>query len=617
MVMKSSAEQVDVDVITNRSRSVAHMFVDRVAKSPADEAYRFPTENGWESLTWAETDVRVRRIAAGLIGLGVQPQERVAIASSTNLEWVLADLGNMLAAVATTTIYPTSQLADVVHIITDSGSRVVFAEDAGQVAKLREGRDQIPEVTKVVVFNEDTADADGDDWVISLKELERQGERVLAEQPDVIAERIDSLQPDHLATLIYTSGTTGKAKGVRLSHDAWAYESAAIEAVHLLNNTDVQYLWLPLSHVFGKMLLCLPMQIGFPTVVDGRVDKIIDNLPAVRPTWMGAAPRIFEKVYGKINTMMEADGGAKFKLYQWALGVGTQVAKLRANGKEPSGKLAAQYKLADKLVLSKIRGQFGGRIRYFISGSAALNKDVALWFSAIGLPILEGYGLSESSAAACVNRPYLGANQAGTVGWPLPGTEFKLGEDDELLIKGPGVMQGYWNLPEETDSVLIDGWFHTGDIGTISETGHIAITDRKKDLFKTSNGKYVSPGAIEAMFKGVCPYASNLVVEGDGRKFVSALITLDEDAIKAWGAENGMAGADYRTIVTSDACRDMVQGYVDEMNLQLNRWEQIKRFIILPRDLSIEEGEMTPSLKIKRRVVTSKFKNDLDKLYTE
>ena len=379
----------------------------------------------------------------------------------------------------------------------------------------------------------------------------------------------------------------------------------------------MQYLWLPLSHVFGKMLLCLPIQVGFPTVVDGRVDKIIDNLPETQPTWMGAAPRIFEKVYGKINTMMEADGGAKLKLYRWAVEVGTKVANERADGREPSGRLAIEYKLADKIILSKIRARFGGHVRYFISGSAALNKDIALWFSAIGLPILEGYGLSESSAAASVNRPYLGANQVGTVGWPLPGTEFKLGEDDELLVKGPGVMQGYWNLERETAEVLTDGWFHTGDIGEIAESGHIRITDRKKDLFKTSNGKYVSPGAIEAMFKGVCPYASNLVVEGDGRKFVSAIITLDEDAIAEWAEKNGMAGKSYRDVVTSDACREMVQGYVDEMNLRLNRWEQIKRFIILPRDLSVEEGEITPSMKIKRRVVVKKFKDDLDELYTD
>ena len=616
MAMRYTDEKFDRDVIENRHVSVAHMFVDRVKKSPQDEAYRYPDGERWVSMTWSAANTAAREIAAGLVSLGVQQQDRVAIASSSTIGWVLADLGNMLAGAATTTIYPSSQLSDVEYILSDSGSVVVFAEDAAQVEKIARGREHMGDVRAVVQLEGAVTDDHGG-WVMTLDALRQAGRDYLAEHPRVVDERIAAIKPDDLATLIYTSGTTGKAKGVQLVHDCWTYESAAVDAVHLLDRGDVQYLWLPLSHVFGKMLLCLPIQIGFPTAVDGRVDKIIDNLPEVQPTWMGAAPRIFEKVYGKINTMMEAEGGAKLKLYRWAVSVGKQVALTRADGNEPTGKLKAQFKAADALVLSKIRARFGGHVRYFISGSAALNKDVALWFSGIGLPILEGYGLSESSAAASVNRPYLGANQAGTVGWPLPGTQFKLGEDNELLIKGPGVMRGYWNMPEETAAVLQDGWFHTGDIGEIEDTGHIKITDRKKDLFKTSNGKYVAPGVIEALFKGICPYASNLVVEGDGRKFVSALITLDEDAIKEWAKAHDMADASYRDIVTSDACREMVQGYVDELNLQLNRWEQIKRFIILPRDLSIEEGEMTPSLKIKRRVVTRKFKDDLDTLYKD
>lgn len=625
MAMSSSAENYDPAVIERRHRSVAHMFLHRVELTPQDEAFRYADGECWRSLTWAATHERVQHIAAGLMSLGVEAQDRVAIASATSLEWVLADLGVMMAGAATTTIYPTSQLPDVVHILNDSGSQVVFAEDAAQVAKLQQGSEQLADVRSIIMLTgELDAIVDGAEAsassaankVMTLDQLEATGVDYLAEHPNALTERIDGIQPDHLATLIYTSGTTGKAKGVQLTHDCWTYESAAVDAVGILGRADVQYLWLPLSHVFGKMLLCLPIQIGFPTVIDGRVDTIIDNLPTTQPTWMGAAPRIFEKVYGKINTTMEASGGAKLRLYRWAIDIGTRVARERADGREPSGQLAVLHKIADKLILSTIRARFGGHVRFFISGSAALNKDVALWFAAVGMPILEGYGLSESSAAAAVNRPYLGANQAGTVGWPLPGTLFKLGEDGELLIKGPGVMKGYWNLPEETAHVLEDGWFHTGDIGTIADSGHIAITDRKKDLFKTSNGKYVAPGAIEALFKGICPYASNLVVEGDGRTFVSALITLDADAMRTWAEQNSMEEKSYEEVVTSPQCREMVQTYVDEMNLQLNRWEQVKRFIILPRDLSVEEGEITPSLKIKRRVVTRKFKDELDGLYT-
>ncbi|MBB2890909.1 AMP-dependent synthetase/ligase [Flexivirga oryzae] len=609
MTKSLSAEQPDLSVIEGRATSVAHLFVERVAKTPTREAFRYPVGEQWKSITWSQVDERARRIAAGLVSLGVEPEDRVAIASATRLEWALADLGIMLCAAATTTIYPSTTADDVLFITSDSGSVVVFAENEEQVAKLRGGRDVIPSVTKVVQI-----DGAGDgDWVIGLDELEQLGAAYLSENDGALEKRIAQLTPESLATLIYTSGTTGRPKGVRLSHDAWTYEAAAVDSVRILNEDDVQYLWLPLAHVFGKVLLTLPLQIGFPTAIDGRVDKIVENLPIVRPTWMGAAPRIFEKVYGRITTMMAGEGGVKGKLFDWASGNARKVATARGAGGKVSPVLGAQHAIGDKVVLAKIRERFGGRVRFFISGSAALNQDVARWFDAMGMPILEGYGLTETAAASCVNRP--DSNIVGTVGWPVPGTQVKIADDGEVLIKGPGVMQGYRGLDDVTAETLVDGWFHTGDIGELLPTGHLRITDRKKDLFKTSNGKYVAPSLIEATFKGICPYASQFVVEGDGRKFVSALVTLDEEAIVEWGAAHGMPDADYRTIVTSDAAREMVQGYVDELNLGLNRWEQIKKFIILPRDLTVEEGEITPSLKLKRTVVTRKFKEDLDGLY--
>jgi long-chain acyl-CoA synthetase len=333
---------------------------------------------------------------------------------------------------------------------------------------------------------------------------------------------------------------------------------------------------------------------------------------------MGAAPRIFERAYGKITTMIKDEGGVKAKLFHWATGVGKQVGEIRAAGGEPGGLLAAKYRVADKLVLSKIRDRFGGRVRFFISGSAALNQDVARWFDAMGLLILEGYGLTETSAASFVNRPAPGGYKFGSVGWPLPGTEVRIAEDGEILLRGPGVTAGYHQLADQTaESLSEDGWFATGDIGEVDDNGFLTITDRKKDLFKTSGGKYVAPSQIESMFKGICPYASQLIVEGDGRKFVSALITLDPDVITGWAAQNGMAGDSYSQIVTSDACREMVQGYVDQLNSQLNRWEQIKQFHILDHDLSVEEGDLTPSMKLKRKVVTAKYKDELDKFYVE
>jgi long-chain acyl-CoA synthetase len=361
------------------------------------------------------------------------------------------------------------------------------------------------------------------------------------------------------------------------------------------------------------VLLAVQLQIGFATAIDGRVDKIVENAAVVQPTFMAAAPRVFEKAHARIVTTMEAEGGVKARLFHWAFGIGEQVSKLRQQGKEPSGVLAAQYAVADRLVLSKIRARFGGRIRFFVSGSAALDKHLAEWFHAAGLLILEGYGLSETAAGSTLNRP--DQYRLGSVGPIFPAAEFKIAEDGEILIKGPGVMSGYHNLPEQTAEVIdADGWFHTGDIGHF-EDEFLFITDRKKDLFKTSGGKYVAPQVIEGRFKMICPYASQFLVHGNQRNFVSALVTLDPEAIQDWAGANGLGGRPYAEIVTSEAAHQMVQGYVDQLNAGLNRWETIKKFTILERDLTVESGEMTPSLKLKRKHVETTYGDLLDKMY--
>ena len=609
-------EPVDQSVLENRAQSVGHLFRDRVAATPDRAAFMHavvrPEGDEWLTVTWAELDVVVREVGAGLVALGVEAEDRVAIASGTRYEWALADLAIMVSGGATTTIYPTTIAEDVAFILADSGAKVVFAENAEQLDKLRSIRGQIPGVTRVVVFD---GQSDDDAWTLSLDDVRQLGREYLAGDPGAIDARIDRIQPDQLATIIYTSGTTGRPKGVRLNHGAWTYEAAATESINILAEDDLQYLWLPLAHVFGKVLLTLPLQIGFTTAIDGRIDKIVDNLAVVRPTFMGAAPRIFEKAYGRIQTMMAGEGGLKHKLFVWAGGVGREVSELREQGKNPSGMLARKYAISDKLIGTKIRDRFGGRIRFFISGSAALNQDVARWFDAMGMQIAEGYGLTETSAASFVNRTK--AYRYGSVGWALPGTEVRIAEDGEVLLRGPGVMEGYHNNPDATAEALdADGWLHTGDIGEQDDRGFLRITDRKKDLFKTSGGKYVAPSMIESTFKGLCPYASQLVVYGADRNFVSALITLDPDAIQGWAAQHGMAGASYAEIVTSDACREMVQGYVDQLNAGLNRWETIKKFTILESDLTVEAGELTPSLKLKRKVVAERYKDVLDAHYT-
>ena len=609
-------EKYDPKLLSDRVPSVGHLFRDRVTKTPDAKAFMYAVvkEGGdeWVDVTWAQVKETVYGLAAGLISLGVEAEDRCAIASGTRYEWALADLANMCAGAATTTIYPTTIADDVAYIISDSGSVVVFAEDQAQLEKLRSLKDQIPHVKKVVMLD---ASADGsDEWVINLADLEALGRELLSQDDGAVDARIDALTAESLATIIYTSGTTGRPKGVRLRHDAWTYVGAAVDAIDIITPDDLQYLWLPLAHVFGKMFLTLPLQIGFPTAIDGRVDKIVDNVAVVRPTFMGAAPRIFEKAYAKIQMMMEAEGGVKLKLFRWAEGVSHEVAELRGQGKEASGLLKVKHGLADKLVVSKIRDRFGGRVRFFISGSAALNQDICRWFDAMGMLIAEGYGLTESSAASFVNR--LGAYQHGTVGWPLPGTEIRIAEDGEVLMRSPGILEGYHNKPDATaEAIDADGWFHTGDIGEIDERGFLRITDRKKDLFKTSNGKYVAPSIIESHFKGICPYVAQLVVYGADRNFVSALVTLDPEAIQGWADQNGLGDKSYGEIVTSPQAREMVQGYIDELNGGLNRWEQIKRFTILDKDLTIEDGEITPSMKLKRKVVSEKYKDLLEAHY--
>lgn len=608
--LHKSQERVDLGKIANRPTSVPKMFLNRVAATPAAEAFRYPANGGWTSVTWKQIGDQVELLAAGLISLGIQPEERVALASGTRYEWVVADFAILAAGAATTTVYPTTHAEDVAFIVANSGSKIVIAEDQKQVDKLVAHRAELSAVQKVVVI-----DGSGDgDWVISLGELEELGKKLLAENPATVTERIDAIRPDQLATLIYTSGTTGKPKGVRLTQDSWTYTAAAMDSLGVLSEKDLNYLWLPLAHAFGKVMLALPLAIGFPTVIDGRVDKIVENLAIIRPTIMGAVPRIFEKVHGRVTEMAAKEGGVKKTLFDWAVGVGLQVSRAKQAGHGVSPLLAIQQKLADKLVLSTIRDRFGGRLRFFISGSAALDREIAQFFDAIGVVVLEGYGLTETSAASSLNRPH--AYRFGTVGWTFPETEVKIAEDGEILLKGPGIMDGYHDLPEATAEALeADGWFHTGDIGELDAEGFLRITDRKKDMFKTSQGKYVAPSAISAQFKGICPFASEIIVYGESKPYCVALVSLDAEGLKDWAAGHGLAGKSFTEIARDDKTRVAVEGYVEELNKHLNRWEQVKKVAIIDRELTVENGDLTPSLKLKRKVVVDNFHDKIDELY--
>jgi long-chain acyl-CoA synthetase len=382
----------------------------------------------------------------------------------------------------------------------------------------------------------------------------------------------------------------------------------------------VQYLWLPLSHVFGKTLTSGHIQLGNVTAVDGRIDRIIHNLPVIQPTYMAAAPRIFEKVYNGIAQKARAEGGAKYRIFLWAAQVARDYAKARQESAVATGTasvpfgLQLKHAIADKLVYAKIRAAFGGRIRACVSGSASLAPEIGFFFSGAGVHILEGYGLTETSAGSTVNpgEDY----RVGTVGRPLPGTEVRIAEDGEILLRGPGVMRGYHNKPEQTAEVLEpDGWFHTGDIGQLDKDGFLKITDRKKDMFKTSGGKYVAPSEVEGRFKAICPFVSNILVIGNGRNYCTALITLDEPAILQWAEGQGLGGKPYADVVTSERAHQLIDGFVQKLNADLQRWQTIKKFSILPRDLDVEHGELTPSLKVKRPVVERENADLIESMY--
>ncbi|MEU8541624.1 long-chain fatty acid--CoA ligase [Streptomyces sp. NPDC048717] len=613
-------------LIENRPPSVAALFLERVERTPDAEAYRYPVPaasgqgpDDWKSLTWAEAAQRVHAIAAGLIDLGVAPEERVALASATRVEWILADLGVMCAGAAVTTVYPQTNAEESAFILSDSGSRVLIAENAEQLAKAVERRAELPQLHHVVVIDPEGADT-SDDWVLTLADLEARGAAYLDRHPEIVKERVAALTSDQLATLIYTSGTTGRPKGVRLRHDSWSYMAKAIAATGLLTSEDIQYLWLPLAHVFGKVLTSGQIEIGHVTAVDGRIDKIIVNLPIVQPTYMAAVPRIFEKVYNGVAAKAREGGAAKYKIFQWAAGVAREYAKVSQDNFRRTGAatapfgLTAKHKVADALVYSKLREAFGGRLRAAVSGSVALAPEIGYFFSGAGIHIMEGYGLTESSAASFVNPGE--AYRTGTVGKPLPGTEVRIAEDGEILLRSPGIMEGYHGLPEKTAEVLEpDGWFHTGDIGELSNDGYLRITDRKKDLFKTSGGKYIAPTEVEGQFKAVCPFVSNMIVLGADRNYCTALIALDEPSVLGWAAENGLGGKTYVEVVAAPQTQKLIEGYVARLNEGLQRWQTIKKFRLLPRDLDVEHGELTPSLKMKRPVVERTYQHLIEEMY--
>lgn len=592
--------------------SVGDMFRTRVADTPEVLAFMEPDRsdgpNTWTKYTWAQTREHVDILAAGLLARGLGHEERVGLISSTRLEWIFLDLAIACAAGATTTVYPNTAAGDVSYILEHSGSVIVVAENAEQLAKVTGDEKLDDQVHTIIVL-----DADGvqeTDRIISYASLRAQGREALAATPAMVDEAIASTHHDSLSTLIYTSGTTGKPKGVRLNHASWVYEGAGTKHWDLLTPDDLQYLWLPLSHVFGKALLAVQLAYGFGSAVDGRIDRIVAGLGEVKPTFMCGAPRIFEKVRAAVMT---GNTGLKGRIARWAFSVGAKTRPYRLEGRELPKLLAIQYGVADKLVFSKLKERLGGRIRFMISGSAKLSAQVQAWFYSADILIVEGYGATETSAIAFLNLPT--DPQFGTVGKALPGIETKLADDHEVLVRGPIVTSGYHNLDDVTEAALVDGWYHTGDIGSFDAAGNLSITDRKKDLFKTSGGKYIAPQKVEGALTANIPYVSQAVAVGDGRKYCSALLVLDPPLLEKWAEKRSLTHLSYAELTQLPEIRESIGRQIDKANARLERWETVKRFAILDHELTVANEGVTPNMKIRRSAVSKRYSDTIESMY--
>jgi len=591
--------------------TLTRLFFDAVeqhARHPA--AFRHKTGGVWTPVPHREAEERVRAIALGLRELGIKQGDRVAILAETRLEWALVDYACLCARAADVPIYPTLPANQVEYILRDSGAAAVVCSTAAQLAKVVQLRSGLPALKYVIVFEPD-ARRDG---AITLADVEAKGRAAMARYPGFKDEAL-AVRPDDLATLIYTSGTTGTPKGVMLSHNnLWSNVAASVEALRLTGG-DSCLACLPLSHIFERMVDYYFFHVGVTITYAQSIDTLSQDLREVRPSVLVAVPRIYEKVYGRVLEAALTGSALKRKIFLWAKRVGEQWSTHRLSGIAVPPGLAMRHAIADRLVFSKLRARTGGRIKLFVSGGAPLAAEIGRFFYSAGLVTVEGYGLTETSPVLTIN-PF-DHPKFGTVGKPIPGVQVKIAPDGEILAKGPNIMRGYYNLPDATrEAIDPEGWFHTGDIGEFDAEGYLKITDRKKDLIKTAGGKYIAPQPIENTVK-LNKFVANAVVLGDQRKFPIILVAPNFDSLEPWAKERNLVYASRAELLAlSDVQAKMEREVVGGLR-DLAKFEMPKKVVLIERDFTIESGELTPTLKVKRRAVEKNYKQLIERVYAE
>ena len=581
--------------------------IDRHAGLQA--AFRSKVAGTWVGITHRETLERVQAISLGLRELGIQPGDKVAIVSENRPEWALADYACLTARATDVPIYPTLTAKQTEYILRDSESVAVFCSTAAQVDKVLESKGSLPGLKHIIAFDGDAARRPG---VTALSAVESKGRAVAAKHPNWKQEAL-SAQPDDLATLIYTSGTTGDPKGVMLTHhNIWSNVQAVLQMIPI-GGGDECLSMLPLSHSYERMVDYTLFQAGVIINYAESFDTVAANLGEVKPTVVLSVPRLYEKVYARVLENALSGSAIKRKIFFWAKRAGEQWATLAIAGLPVPRGLAFKKKIADRLVFSKLQARTGGRIRFFVSGAAPLSADIAKFFYSAGLPVIEGYGLTESSPVLTLNP--LDRIKLGTVGRAIPGVELKIASDGEILARGPNIMQGYYKLPEATKEMLdADGWLHTGDIGELDSDGYLKITDRKKELLKTAGGKYIAPQPIEGMIKRN-KFVANAVLYGDRRKYPIVLVVPNFDNLERWAKERNLSYHSTAELIQLADVQAKVEREVMSMLKELAKFETPKKVVLLENDFTIESGELTPTLKVKRRVVEKRYKDQIDAAY--